>query len=424
VLAALSVAVDARTIAASGLSPSAVQAAIDSASDGDTVVIPNGTATWTSGVSNNGKAIKLQGQSAGGVTIRYAVNGGPAIAIQESARGHVEVSNLHFAATTVNDFTIDVQAGGRAVLIHDNTWTGFASGVVFRTLHGVVWGNTIDAGVGSGAETQFVNQTYLDGCCPSTEGDAVWLRSSTMGTLDPDGEHNLYVEDNTIRNLEGGALDPSANARMVIRHNHFQNAASASHGADSSWIGVRHVELYDNTFTCTASGSGAVLPYWQHIRGGTWVITGNTWDDLANCSYQQAGVLATIQNLQRNSGQYGCWGDGNHPNQHWPAPHQVGQGANGTAQVADPLYIWGNNGSMGSTGNYNQNDYGGDECRPPLASVATYIVAGPPGVGRDVITDAPKPGWTRYAYPHPLRGGGNSGTGPAPPQNVHIVGGG
>src|SRR6516225_2881777 len=46
-----------------------VQSAINNAPVGSTVTIPNGTYTWTSGVRVN-KAIKLQGQSPGGVTLK------------------------------------------------------------------------------------------------------------------------------------------------------------------------------------------------------------------------------------------------------------------------------------------------------------------------------------------------------------------
>jgi hypothetical protein len=50
-------------------SPGDTQAAINAARPGSTVEIPNGTYSWNSGVTVEGKAIRLRGQSVGRVTI-------------------------------------------------------------------------------------------------------------------------------------------------------------------------------------------------------------------------------------------------------------------------------------------------------------------------------------------------------------------
>lgn len=47
----------ASTIRAASCSQSDVQAAIDAASDGDTVAVPAGNCTWTTAVNINGKGI-------------------------------------------------------------------------------------------------------------------------------------------------------------------------------------------------------------------------------------------------------------------------------------------------------------------------------------------------------------------------------
>jgi hypothetical protein len=406
--------VDAREITAAALSPSAVQAAINQATNGDVVILPNGSASWTSGVSIDNKAIHLRGASPGGVTIVHNSSGN-LITIAEASAGHVEISHLHFAAGVGQDYTIVVYAGGRSVLIHDNQWTGIISGIRFTSLHGVVWANTLDTQTLSmdAANVQFISQK-ADGL-----GDESWVRASTMGALDSDGEHNLYVEDNSITHVGEGALDPDDNARMVIRHNVFDNSALASHGPDTSPIGARHVELYDNRFIFTnfgdCDGSRTMnLPYLVFVRGGTWIITNNVMPDLSSCSWgDKSGVLATVMNLQRNAGPYPCWRGG------YPSPHQFGLGANGTAQVLDPAYIWNNTGSASgsTTGRFSMTDYGAGECPVPLSTVADYI-----HVGRDVLVDAPKPGWTKFAYPHPARSGSGS-SGPATPQNLRVVGG-
>src|SRR5690606_9423785 len=79
------VGANAATVTASACTSSAVQSAIDSANIGDTVVVPNGSCSWSSGVRINGKAIHLRGQSPTGVTITH--NGGSShlISVTESS---------------------------------------------------------------------------------------------------------------------------------------------------------------------------------------------------------------------------------------------------------------------------------------------------------------------------------------------------
>ena len=56
---------DAATITAATCFPTDVQAAINSTASGDTVAIPSGTCSWTSGVSISGKGIRLLGSGSG-----------------------------------------------------------------------------------------------------------------------------------------------------------------------------------------------------------------------------------------------------------------------------------------------------------------------------------------------------------------------
>jgi hypothetical protein len=75
-------------------------------------------------------------------------------------------------------------------------------------------------------------------------------------------------------------------------------------------------------------------------------------------------------------------------------------------QATDPNYIWGNT----RNGTASEADNG--------VPKASFIQ-----VGRDYIQSA-KPGYTPYAYPHPLTGGSLAPaptSGPPPPSNVRIV---
>src|SRR5438309_882819 len=64
-LLAVSGSAQAGVINAASVSRSDVAAAIHSAVNGDTVVIPAGASTWTTGISVSGKAIKIQGTGSG-----------------------------------------------------------------------------------------------------------------------------------------------------------------------------------------------------------------------------------------------------------------------------------------------------------------------------------------------------------------------
>ncbi len=118
--------------------------------------------------------------------------------------------------------------------------------------------------------------------CPSP--DTSWTTGSTFGTDDTNGDQNVYFEDNVFRKIIIQSLDSDNNARVVIRHNTFDNSAMASHGADTSPDGMRHVEVYNNTFVFTTSGSEYNFPLplqtWMYIRGGSWVITDNVLPDI------------------------------------------------------------------------------------------------------------------------------------------------
>jgi hypothetical protein len=257
------------------------------------------------------------------------------------------------------------------------------------------------------------------------------ITPSTMGTMDRDGESNLYLEDSTFSKVLQSAIDIDDNCRMVVRRNTFDNSAFGTHGADTSWIGVRHFEIYDNVFQFTNDGNCTVtstvnIPYFFYLRGGTGVITDNVgFADMSSCAWgSKPAINMTVMNLQRNGGPNPCWGAGRTAGALYPAPRQVGRGFvtgngrdgagrqnDGHAYVGDsePLYIW------NQTLSPWLSDYGLGDCSNP-DSTRNYIVA-----GRDYIYGTAKPGYSKFPYPHPLRAGlGSQSGGPAPPLNVRV----
>jgi hypothetical protein len=372
------------TVTAASCSRADVRAAIISASDGDTVVVPAGTCSWTGGVSFN-KGIHLTGVGVGAVTLIHDAGTSYLLEVTEHATHLTEISRLRFVeGSGTADAHLAVYPGGRPVLVHDNyfeTNNGLLRSIRWMPNRGVIWNNEFYSNQQDDGAIVFVDDTNV----------ASWSTASTMGMDDPDGESNVYVEDNLFREIFLGALDPDSNSRVVIRHNTFDNAAMASHGADTSLHGTRHWEIYDNDFIFTDHGDcdGSLtlnLNWFFYARGGTGVITDNILPDISSCAWgDKTEIYMTVQNIRRNSGPYPCWTT-------YPAPHQIGQSHDGVGPVTEPVHIWNNPGG----GVHGIGDYEPDECGNGQTAV-DYIQE-----GRDYVL-GPKPAYTKFPYPHPLR---------------------
>ena len=124
-------------------------------------------------------------------------------------------------------------------------------------------------------------------------------------------------------------------------------------------------------------------------------------------------VSMQVQNLRRNVGPYPCWKNG------WPAPHQVGQGHDGSKSVVEGLYIWNNTGTSSLT--IWPVNFAPDQCSGGV-DVSVHVKQ-----GRDFFVGTAKPGYTKYRYPHPMRsstsGTTDSGSDDVPnaPQNLRII---
>lgn len=238
------------------------------------------------------------------------------------------------------------------------------------------------------------------------ESGASWQANSTFGTLDTDGDENVYFENNFICGFDTEGTDFEANARIVWRYNVVDNAGLTTHGWDTGdFGGVRQAEVYNNLFVFDDNGNSpdtAALSYQWYIRGGPWVFTDNEFDDITSSYWgSKSEISYTIQNLRRNAGTHGCWDS----TESYPAPHQIGQGHNnGTGgtpgeNYVEGFYYWDNIGTMA----VSADDYSPDQCSGG-PTTASYVVA-----DRDIFDEA-KSGYTKYDYPHPLL----SQSGPTP----------
>jgi hypothetical protein len=409
------------TINAASCAVTDVSAAIATAANGDTVQIPNGSCTWTSGISTS-KQITLQGASVGGVTITHQAGAADLLSFTIGSSFRTTIANLRFMPGTGTGNYLTVDGSGLPPLLHDS----YFNVPNFQLKHAVQW--FVTGGVIW--NTTFESTNNLSGACGtqvgSDSGSLVvkpkisWDAASTMGTLDTNCDKNLYIEDSVLSNV-GQMPDVDDGGRVVLRHNQIISAAGLTHGTTSSY-GGRHVEIYDNTMTYPNTKRN--LNRWFWFRGGTSVITGNAIDAISGSCYgNKSSFVFAVENAQRSDGGHGCCtgymcfhqpgsgsdGSSGHTNL------SAGQSPNDSFQISDPVYIWGNSGTGSGVGKVGLNEGQPLQCGSGAFSTASFFK-----LNRDYFVDSgAKPGWARYPYPHPLRG--SVGPGIPAPSNLRVM---
>lgn len=376
---------NAATHLAASCSTSAVQAAINAAANGDTVLIPDGSCSWSSGITTT-KQIWIRAQNytptTGGatnynVTIVNNNSSSPLFTLTTGNEFHVRLSGIRFNEGTGTRNHLVVSGNGSKIALIDDVYmevkqrNGNQQEVAFiawTARGGVIW-NARFVGLAAGT---------ADGVGPTggslwvSNPNRPWTTASTMGMLDADGTVNLYLENSSCYNI-GAFLDADDHARVVLRYNTFDGCVQLqTHGFTSAW-GGRHVEFYNNTFAVTAANRNHAGRYvW--IRLGTFLFTDNVVNNASNTQNYGSVNLFVIGDIT-TPGTY-------------PQPRQPGWGHNGTTNVSDPIYAWNNTGARGGAWGY--------------ANGWESIVR----EGRDVfVNQGPKPGYTKYTFPHPARAG-------------------
>jgi hypothetical protein len=390
-------------------SPGDTQAAINAARPGSTVEIPNGTYSWNSGVTIEGKAIRLRGQSLDSVTITNHSTLEPMVSVSEARNGNIEIAGLRFLPGFAsgppglnNHVRVSHSPDGKPVLVHDcyfeTNYVSVIFGLGWGTNGGVIW------------SCKFFSNYNLDGGIQLKQGDGqTWRTPSTMGMADVNGTANTYIEDCTFTGIFIGCVDLDDNSRTVLRHCIFDNSMIYCHGQDTSPDGSRHWEVYDNKFIYAPSGSPPGfskvtyplnLQAWFSIRGGTGIIADNIFPNISS----KNAIQLNVYSINRRSNSIPC-------QTRYPAARQVGQtwvGKGGYSYAnapydgggysTDPIYIWGNSGTATDSPNFlGLNQYAPDECGNGQR-IADYVKP-----GRDYILGKPKPGYIKFTYPHPLR---------------------
>lgn len=297
-----------------------VTSAIADSTAGDTVNIPAGSFTWgasTSTVSVN-KAITLWGAGEGVTTINISSSaptyGSGTIAITAAAVvGNFSMTQSGAGGATTAIVTSSVD-GWRITEVTFNSAATSGYSVYVGNVYGLIDNCIINGGGGS---DEFI---FTRGPTDS------WQTAHSLGTADA-----VYVEDCTFN--VAGYTDFNSNARAVVRFCTITNAIKIDgHGLASNTPprGVRHVEVYENSWTKTDG-------YWTAVemRGGSGILfnnssvnnLGDSWFTLTDY-----GVTTASSNF---GSQYQTPYD-------YPVSDQIGVGIDPKSGGSEPMYMWGN----------------------------------------------------------------------------------
>lgn len=384
----------AATTSAASCSRPHVGDAINSARNGDTVLIPSGHCTWTSNLTIKDKYLTIRGAGIDATVITDGVSKAKYPNIPQVLVWAMPVSGLsRLSGITFQGGDIPDSANKGMVLISGSSHqfrvdhnkfipTQTSALMVIGNHWGVVDHNTFELSANHGYGIYIHREGY---------GDESWAEDSTLGT-----EENVFIEDNLFtQDQTKGYFYPGQDGwsghRIVVRHNTFNNTKAANHGTETSgrWRSARQFEYYNNTWTLDMQGH--FEPAAISIRGGTGVVFNNS----VTVVNGMTNNLVEFKYLRANAS-YSPWGKC--PNA-WDLGADrcidqigVGRGAllsgfspslpEWPGQIDDPAYAWNNrvNGKVS----------------PPISPTPTVV-----RMGRDVI-HSPKPGYTPYTYPHPL----------------------
>lgn len=357
-----------------------VQSAIASAAVGDGVDVPAGDCSWA-GLSID-KAVHLRGAGKGKTNITLAGDN----TITKQAAGVVRVSDFSFTKSGGGNESKGWTVGGpwknaEPVVIETNEFSVSGSGLFLIDVVGgvVIAGNDF---------TGEWDDSFLQ-LKDTQDAEGSWSSADSLGDKDSAGKLNTYVEDNTFYGGTNQGIDADDASRVVYRYNVLTYSSFNTHGWASSPVGVRHFEVYDNQFKHLGGSEAIANQNWAiWIRGGSGVIFDNQIDDLAGSYWgQKDEIRLTIRGAEDDRPQGTC------ANTSYPVPHQIGQGHDGAKAITDPLYLWGNTGAQKINAGWNW----GNPCGFTFDDFFQW--------GRDAVKDGtPKPSYTPYTYPHPLRG--------------------
>lgn len=256
-----------------------VASAVTLASDGDTVVVPAGTATWNSTLFIN-KGITLRGATTVDTSSGLGTTNDQTVIVDGSSATLLTGTFTPSQSFRLTGFTfrkgtsttvqgVGVGLGGTcpSVRVDHCHFDQIYRNDQFNP-HGWIYG-VIDHckfdSVNGAVAIHVAHDTWNN----TQYGDGSWADSPYFGS-----EKFIFIEDNIFNTLAGvnGNIDCNQGGRYVARYNSFFNSCPATHGNDSGGRArsSRALEFYNNTINYTFAWPG------NQIRGGTAVLHHNT----------------------------------------------------------------------------------------------------------------------------------------------------
>jgi hypothetical protein len=449
ILLCLATPAPAADINATSCSQADVQAAIDSAVDGDRVLVPAGTCTWSSQVLVQNKGITFEGAGIGQTTIVNNLTSDAVLRFNFQAGDPMtDVTGFTFDANNLN-------TGGKPFISLNG------GGLNAFRMHHFEMVNLKERGIRINMDGLEVSG-LIDNCTfemPATNGSkAIHIFGTESENSDPfsrpmelGSEKFIFVEDCTFdfADVNDGAQDASGGARYVFRHNTIVNSHPGHHGADSGgYRGVHSFEIYENTFNRTVSNNVRLL----YFRSSTGVVYNNTYT--GNYGFPE---MNNYRSCQSNPPWGSCdgtssWDENSSGGEGYACLDQIGHiftENSGGSNDLEPLYFWSNT-LDGSQANihvvgfecsrlttlhviedrdfYNEDASFNGTSGIGVGTLASRPSTCTPDVGywatdesklyRCTATDTWTLKYTPFTYPHPLRG---EGTRPDPPTNLRVV---
>jgi hypothetical protein len=381
----------AGSVTAASCSTAHVQEAVNSVSNGGTVLVPAGSCAWTSGVYISGKNITVKGAGKTSTLISMTGNGQQAFSLTATA---TRITGFGFTSTGDNGF---VAASGEGFRVDHNRLTNSDLRVVYLvSTYGLWVTGVID-------HNEFSNAGVLrqgDGAGPPI-ALASWQIPSSIGN--PDQRGVIYVEDNTFTFPtsfpNAVALESNYGGRWVFRFNTVTNGDVGAHSLSGpNQRGTRSWEIYGNTFNL------GTFIHAMFLRGGTGVVFNNAVTSNAPNNVN----LASLDNERSFQSNFptpagpcngtSSWDVNTTGQKGWPCRDQIGRGTDGAGtfpqpQASEPAYFWNNtiNGVQKGPAivNCSNNNKTGDSCADIV-------------INRDFFSGMARPGYTPYTYPHPI----------------------
>ena len=363
--------------------------ALNLASAGETIIVPAGTATWTSSITLP-RTMTLQGSGIGSTIINLTGNGIRLNNTQSRITGFTFISsatstgNYHIQADCDTWFEVDhcefrSSASNKQNAVHAKSPSGRPDpkGLVHNC--------------------RFINtRCHQQGDLGYGFGRDVWANPDRV----PGTANTFFIEDCYFENTIGGnSVDNAYGGHYVFRYNTVVDSTLEAHGITSlNERGNKFVEIYNNKLVRTKSGFYRPM----FIRGGT----ARVFNNIFTGPWEQQIEIDNETN-RTNTGTGDSPGDGNLDATGYPWRDQIGTGTDAfeytgsgpwPAQAFAPMYAW-NNRHDGVNRHTNWPDN--------IARIRTTngadIVA---HENRDYFNEVDARtaiGYTPYPYPHPRR---------------------